>query len=341
MKTTGSFIIAEPCHEDWNRMTPETQGRFCAACNKCVVDFTTKSNAEIQQIFVEKNGNVCGRMMMSQLAPEKPKARTTFRFFPNTLNGLQKFAVAVLTAFSFLFSSPVQAQSNLPKMGAVAYVHHDGKVEGKVKWNRGSDAAGALVQLYKDEILIAQTTTDDFGHYEFPQLAAGNYIISAMTKTSTIDDRSFELKTSEKMKVDLTIDRPLLGFVTDIYYEQDSVSEPPIVIPTEHPEMDHDPNGFLSDSPLVPKIIHLADLDIQVFPNPTPGQLNLFLPAETAVESLGVLIFDLKGTMLHREEWNAKENSTLTVDMTALSSGMYLLKIISGNESVERRIVKE
>jgi hypothetical protein len=61
--------IENPCHEDWQAMTPETQGRFCGACEKTVVDFTTMSDAEILQYFskpsVEKT---CGRFRVEQLA---------------------------------------------------------------------------------------------------------------------------------------------------------------------------------------------------------------------------------------------------------------------------------
>ena len=34
------FAINDPCHENWNEMTPQEQGRHCAKCDKVVVDFT-------------------------------------------------------------------------------------------------------------------------------------------------------------------------------------------------------------------------------------------------------------------------------------------------------------
>ena len=38
--------IAKPCHEDWNRMSPNDQGRHCAACEKTVVDLVPLSVGE-------------------------------------------------------------------------------------------------------------------------------------------------------------------------------------------------------------------------------------------------------------------------------------------------------
>jgi len=60
------ITIPEPCHEDWNKMTPTERGRHCAACQKNVVDFTTYSS---RQLFAEISAgkNICGRFHQDQL----------------------------------------------------------------------------------------------------------------------------------------------------------------------------------------------------------------------------------------------------------------------------------
>ena len=35
-----TLSIPTPCTEDWNNMTPDKNGKFCAACQKTVVDFS-------------------------------------------------------------------------------------------------------------------------------------------------------------------------------------------------------------------------------------------------------------------------------------------------------------
>lgn len=69
MKTTGvSIQVPNPCHESWEGMKPEGQGRFCAACSKTVVDFTGKNDAEIRDLLLERAGQkVCGRFKTTQL----------------------------------------------------------------------------------------------------------------------------------------------------------------------------------------------------------------------------------------------------------------------------------
>lgn len=61
--------IENPCHEDWQTMTPETQGRFCGSCEKIVVDFTTMSDAEILRYFSKPRAEkTCGRFRVEQVS---------------------------------------------------------------------------------------------------------------------------------------------------------------------------------------------------------------------------------------------------------------------------------
>ncbi len=60
--------IPTPCHQNWDNMTPTEQGRFCNACAKQVVDFTTMSDGKVLNYFkTKKDENVCGRTLPNQL----------------------------------------------------------------------------------------------------------------------------------------------------------------------------------------------------------------------------------------------------------------------------------
>ncbi|MDG1398393.1 MAG: energy transducer TonB [Polaribacter sp.] len=68
MKSKFKISIPKPCNENWNTMTPKEKGRFCSSCDKTVVDFTEKTNEEIQYYLVEnKNQRVCGHFYKKQL----------------------------------------------------------------------------------------------------------------------------------------------------------------------------------------------------------------------------------------------------------------------------------
>ena len=74
-KETFSISILNPCHENWNEMKAEEQGRFCLKCAKTVVDFTQKSKEQIKSYFKELSGKVCGRFRNEQLTTEPVKVK--------------------------------------------------------------------------------------------------------------------------------------------------------------------------------------------------------------------------------------------------------------------------
>ncbi|WP_172623101.1 T9SS type A sorting domain-containing protein [Flavisolibacter ginsenosidimutans] len=76
--------VPKPCHENWNEMTPDDQGRFCASCQKSVIDFSTMSDRQLATFFKKPSGSVCGRFHPDQLEREIeiPKKRIPWvRYF--------------------------------------------------------------------------------------------------------------------------------------------------------------------------------------------------------------------------------------------------------------------
>jgi hypothetical protein len=59
--TNGIKItIPEPCSQNWQDLTIVEQGRFCAFCEKVVIDFRKMSDNESLDYFKNHQGNVCG-----------------------------------------------------------------------------------------------------------------------------------------------------------------------------------------------------------------------------------------------------------------------------------------
>lgn len=67
MKKETYLHIPEPCHEDWNNMTPQTKGRHCASCAKTVVDFSLMSDTQVLNYLIQSKTSVCGRFATDQL----------------------------------------------------------------------------------------------------------------------------------------------------------------------------------------------------------------------------------------------------------------------------------
>lgn len=63
--------IPKPCHENWNNMTPDGQGRFCSSCQKVVVDFSVMSDKELLNHLSKLAGQyTCGHFSVHQLNTE-------------------------------------------------------------------------------------------------------------------------------------------------------------------------------------------------------------------------------------------------------------------------------
>lgn len=100
--------IPEPCHEDWGKMTPNEQGAFCKSCAKTVVDFSDRTDNEIQKYLLENIDNhICGRFRINQLddrTEEIPKLKIEepkFSFPSFLLPVSTPFRVAALSLMLF------------------------------------------------------------------------------------------------------------------------------------------------------------------------------------------------------------------------------------------------
>lgn len=91
--------IPEPCHENWDAMTPKDQGRFCGSCCKTVVDFTTMSDLEVQMYLINKSGEkICGRFNNTQL--DRIVISLPENIFIMRIPYWKKFLAACLIVFS-------------------------------------------------------------------------------------------------------------------------------------------------------------------------------------------------------------------------------------------------
>lgn len=66
MNNITNISIPAPCHQPWQQMTAEGNGRHCTNCSKIVTDFTVMSNSEIIN-YLSSATQVCGRFTDQQL----------------------------------------------------------------------------------------------------------------------------------------------------------------------------------------------------------------------------------------------------------------------------------
>lgn len=105
--------IERPCHENWDAMAPEKNGRFCGSCTKTVIDFTQLTDAEVLSTFLNAGGNCCGRFASMQL--DRPLGVHSTQRIPFKMPA---FAAAAFTSLLLLQALPEAhaQQGNVPKV---------------------------------------------------------------------------------------------------------------------------------------------------------------------------------------------------------------------------------
>jgi uncharacterized repeat protein (TIGR01451 family) len=79
---------------------------------------------------------------------------------------------------------------------------------------------------------------------------------------------------------------------------------------------------------------------LYVAPNPAGDYIQTIITAERSEDAV-VRVFDLNGKALYTRDWNLTEGSNqLSIDLTRLSSGMYILHISTGKTVVSKKFVK-
>ena len=97
-------------------------------------------------------------------------------------------------------------------------------------------------------------------------------------------------------------------------------------------------NGLSAVSELkvfAPGIQQLAVDDIQIFPNPAKDQLNIIVPE---LDGQQIIIVNIHGQQVYSSELT---NQHTKVDISLFEKGLYFVQILSENQNLVRKVVKE
>ena len=372
----GKFTIAEPCHEDWNKMTADEKGKFCDVCSKCVFDLTKKSQPEILEIYQQNKGNVCGRVTSSQLA--ETIASNTPRFKTsgsgqkkevgqllsqmansNGMRRLRIFAAACMMAFGFLFSGQAKAQGQI-KMGKMAY-HEEGGIRGKVFDEEGKALPEIEVTLYGENEEIRKTKTDQNGNYSFNQLPFGIYSVSAWKGPLKANQSGISIERNGSINIDLTLEEMFM--LGAMMYIPDKQPDLQVIEVVETQGIDQDVKlGIISiendllvsefteegteDKPISAesnfKYLNEGlspEIGITVYPNPTTGKSFISIKLHEDSD-LNLSLRSVTGQVLTTKKIEKGAQVLHSIDLSGYPAGIYLLKVVAGNQVFEKKLVK-
>lgn len=134
--------IHKPCSEKWDAMQHSSHGKFCELCSKHVIDFTEKTELEVQNIFNQANGKeVCGKIPVS----------------------FSKIAAGIILITNLTFSQAQTANHtvNTTEQNTASFTKLSGKLIFKIDKKEISNAE--VIFIHKTKYI--KTYTDDNGNF--------------------------------------------------------------------------------------------------------------------------------------------------------------------------------
>jgi hypothetical protein len=179
--------VPKPCHENWDAMSPEQQGKFCGVCSKTVVDFSLMSDGQILETIQKNTGSMCGRFSNDQL--ERPLIKPLQPKW--YMAGMWKY---VLSSFMLFKVANVKAQQkpeivNCPKPA-------DSKTHIK------------MGQLIAPVVNTLKAMVQD--EYGIPVVGASIIVTGTNKGTQTDKYGQFEIKVQKKQTIEISH----VGYIT-------------------------------------------------------------------------------------------------------------------------------
>ena len=367
-----------PCRENWDNMTKVEKGKFCASCQKQVIDFSTMSDREIATFFkkpilsLSKDGSVCGRFMQHQLERpiEIPKKRIPW----------VKYFFQITIPF-FLASLKASAQGNVViktnKTVCIPSLKSHVEIEPVAKGIWGDTILANLKNSFtpkleecfigiagavsfriekKSTLLVGRVVNQNGEAIPFASVAIKG------TKTMTACDSAGNFKlTCKNTKGRITLVSSSVGFIpvekqidlvkdsfTDIILMQNNQVSGEVVVTAY---TDRHIKGMIAGSvsiiswPDSQKLNETKDNQIHVYPNPAKTNTSLNIEWKQSEDRSYILqLLNQSGQLTFTKEiWIDDEARVLNIQLPSVAAGNYFLRMInkkSGKSYTEKIIIE-
>lgn len=147
------YQIENPCNEDWSKMTPVDNGRFCATCNRCVLDLSKATEQEQMELYGKGECVTISTKQLAQL---------------NRTSLIKQFAIASFLIFGSALYSYGEGDYGFDPSQIDLVVQDSVKVSGQVLRKKAPNKPYAyLVLTCEVNGTEYQAYTDENGFYTF------------------------------------------------------------------------------------------------------------------------------------------------------------------------------
>lgn len=153
--------IDVPCMENWNEMTPNEQGRFCAVCQRTVVDFSQMTDTQLLDYFRNYQGErLCGRIQQMRLAAAIERKTPLQRLAAAVVGGSMLLSATGCNGWFVKEPEPEVAGMMLPE---IHYTFEGNVTDGK------ENLPQVTIKLFDEtNNIVQQGATDENGNFFLP-----------------------------------------------------------------------------------------------------------------------------------------------------------------------------
>jgi hypothetical protein len=340
--------IAEPCHEDWDKMTQSEKGRFCGSCQKQVIDFTGMTDTQLATFFKKKStASTCGMFYEDQLnrnipVPRKriPWVKYFFQFtlplFLTTLKvKAQKGEVKVETVQTetcwkdniFGNVSRLENPDDLMDLVVEQGTHLKGNVV---------DEEGKPVPFASIEKGLVGTAADSTGAFS---LVLAPNPKGIKLKISSVGFKPAEVTLSAKQ---ISGKEPIVIRLTP-----NTLMEEVIVLGYGTGRR----MGLMGATAVVthicvtPEMKALEEPSFKMYANPARANADIFInPLKTEVGSYAIQLLNISGQLIKQQESRIEKGTgSISFGVPSIPSGTYLITLLNkktGKKFSEKLIVQ-
>ena len=351
--------IPEPCHENWNNMTPTEKGKHCMVCEKEVYDMTGISENEIAEKIVQlESKNVCARIPNAYLDKKIQLHTAAIGKY-----GKMGAAGAFITAVAFTPMLSIQKADLLEEENnnTIQISNPSVQLNGTVVNEKGEIISGVSVIIEQNNHRAFTTTLANgrfVFHLDSQKISNGKAILKfekvgfesierEISINGNIENGKFVLNSIEiikEFKKVNFIEKELKEFENTTVGQMVSYLEPiqpsyevtgGAVVYTAYCEKVL-PEPLQVKNEILEVNVEFENLNkLKTYPNPTTDIINLEMLKEG---NYTVYIFATDGKMIFNDDFNSTK---MTIDLSQYERGNYVVKVIDTKtqESFDSKIV--
>jgi CarboxypepD_reg-like domain/Secretion system C-terminal sorting domain len=363
------LTIADPCHENWDHMTQAEKGRFCASCQKQVIDFTNMSDSQLAAFFKKPSeGSVCGRFFQDQLErdiqiPKKriPWVKYFFQF------ALPAFLVSIkATAQGNVRTKPITATRSVPACsqltGMVAPVNRIKVVGDTITAPFKKQNESAALQIGKSKINIEAVSSlisikgivvdQDNNPVPFASVmikggrgwgvSADSNGVFNMKKMVFEINRVLEVSSVGYVTKEITVNKEA-DLAKDIVIQLERRIIENVIVVSNQAIMGAFRVGGISIKRTEEKVIETPVIKspaetpamIKVYPNPVASGSSINIGCQKLKEGYYYLQLSAQSgqQVLNKQTWIDGEVQVLNIDIPNVAAGVYFLKLTNKETS--------